>query len=92
VQALRLDVTQPADIAAAVETISKAGRGLYGLVNNAGVATIGTIADRVSTPAHPIHVDAGFSVSGWLAVLLTFLLARVFAEGTLMRDDLEGTV
>ena len=53
---------------------------------------IGTIADRVSTPAHPVHVDAGFSVSGWLAVLLTFLLARVFAEGTLMRDDLEGTV
>jgi hypothetical protein len=29
---------------------------------------------------------------GWLAVLLTFLLARVFAEGTLMREDLEGTV
>src|SRR5271170_6524961 len=28
VQAVRLDVTQPADIAAAVETISKAGRGL----------------------------------------------------------------
>jgi hypothetical protein len=26
------------------------------------------------------------------ALLLTFLLARVFAEGTLMRDDLEGTV
>ena len=33
-----------------------------------------------------------FSINGWLAVLLTFLLARVFAEGTLMRDDLEGTV
>jgi NAD(P)-dependent dehydrogenase (short-subunit alcohol dehydrogenase family) len=45
VQALRLDVTQPADIAAAVETINKAGHGLYGLVNNAGVATVGTIAD-----------------------------------------------
>ena len=45
VQALRLDVTQPADIAAAVESISKAGRGLYGLVNNAGVATLGTIAE-----------------------------------------------
>jgi len=25
-------------------------------------------------------------------VLLTFILARVFAEGTLMREDLEGTV
>jgi Protein of unknown function (DUF2975) len=53
---------------------------------------IGAISKAVSTPAHPLHVDAGFSINGWLAVLLTFLLARVFAEGTLMRDDLEGTV
>ena len=53
---------------------------------------IGAIARTVSSPAHPIHVSAGFSINGWLAVLLTFLLARVFAEGTLMRDDLEGTV
>src|SRR6267143_1295565 len=53
---------------------------------------IGAIAKTVSTPAHPLHLDAGFSISGWLAVLLTFLLARVFAEGTLMREDLEGTV
>ena len=45
VQALRLDVTRPEDIAAALETISKAGRGLYGLVNNAGVGTTGTIAE-----------------------------------------------
>ena len=53
---------------------------------------IGAIAKTVSTPAHPLHIDAGFSINGWLAVLLTFLLARVFAEGTLMREDLEGTV
>ena len=53
---------------------------------------IGAIAKAVSTPAHPLNLDAGFSISGWLAVLLTFLLARVFAEGTLMRGDLEGTV
>jgi len=53
---------------------------------------IGAIGKAVSTPAHPVHLDAGFSVSGWLAVILTFLLARVFAEGTLMREDLEGTV
>jgi hypothetical protein len=52
---------------------------------------IGAIALTVSTPAHPLHM-AGFSISGWLAVLLTFLLARVFAEGALMREDLEGTV
>ena len=53
---------------------------------------IGEIARTVSTPAHPLHLDAGFSINGWLAVLLTFLLARVFAKGALMREDLEGTV
>jgi hypothetical protein len=53
---------------------------------------IAVIARIISTPAHPIDIDAGFSINGWLAVLLTFLLARVFAEGTLMREDLEGTV
>jgi NAD(P)-dependent dehydrogenase (short-subunit alcohol dehydrogenase family) len=45
VQSLRLDVTQPAEISAAVESIRKAGRGLYGLVNNAGIGTYGTIAE-----------------------------------------------
>ena len=50
------------------------------------------IAEAVSTRENPLHIDAGFSVNGWLAVLLTFVLARVFAEGALMRDDLEGTV
>jgi len=49
------------------------------------------IARAVSTPTHPVHI-AGFSINGWVAVLLTFLLARVFAEGARMRDDLEGTV
>ncbi len=53
---------------------------------------IGTIGKAVSTAAHPLRLDAGFSVAGWLAVILTFVLARVFAEGTRMRDDLEGTV
>ena len=53
---------------------------------------IGAIGKSVSSPAHPLHLDAGFSINGWLAVLLTFLLARVFAEGAAMREDLEGTV
>ena len=53
---------------------------------------IGAIGDSVSTPAHPVDLDAGFSINGWLAVILTFVLARVFAEGTLMREDLEGTI
>ena len=53
---------------------------------------IGAIAKAVAIPGRPLDIDAGFSINGWLAVLFTFLLARVFAEGTLMRDDLEGTV
>lgn len=53
---------------------------------------IGLIGQSVSTPGRPLHLDAGFSLSGWLAVILTFVLARVFAAGTLMREDLQGTV
>jgi hypothetical protein len=53
---------------------------------------IGALARSVSTPAHPIKLDAGFSIYGWLAVLLTFVLARLFAQATLMREELDGTV
>lgn len=53
---------------------------------------IGAIGRMISTAAQPLHLDAGFSVAGWLAVLIAFVLARVFAHGTVMREDLEGTV
>ena len=53
---------------------------------------IGGIGRALSTPEHPIHLDAGLSLNGWLAVLMTFVLARVFAEGTIMREELEATV
>jgi hypothetical protein len=53
---------------------------------------IAGIANAISTAEHPFELDAGFSINGWLAVILTFVLARVFAEGALMREDLEGTV
>lgn len=45
IQAVRLDVTVQEEINAAVETIRKEGRGLYGLVNNAGVAVIGPMIE-----------------------------------------------
>ena len=53
---------------------------------------VALIARSISTPAHPIEMNAGFSITGWLTVILTFVLARVFAEGAAMREDLEGTV
>jgi hypothetical protein len=53
---------------------------------------IAAIGRLISTPEYPVNLDAGFSINSWVAILLTFVLARVFAEGTLMREDLEGTV
>ncbi|MGB5719265.1 MAG: SDR family NAD(P)-dependent oxidoreductase [Woeseiaceae bacterium] len=45
VEAVRLDVTVQDDIDAAVARIRDAGRGLYGLVNNAGVYIGGPVTD-----------------------------------------------
>jgi NAD(P)-dependent dehydrogenase (short-subunit alcohol dehydrogenase family) len=45
VDAIRLDVTVQNEIDSAVETIRKGGRGLYGLVNNAGVFTGGPLIE-----------------------------------------------
>lgn len=62
------------------------------LILNILSIVIGTISWSVSTPDHPLRLNAGFSINGWLAVVLTFVLARVFAEGAHMRYDLEGMV
>jgi hypothetical protein len=53
---------------------------------------IGFIGKAIASKEFPLHLDAGFSVNGWLCVVLAFVLARVFAEGALMREDLEGTI
>ena len=53
---------------------------------------IDAIARAVAIPGHPLHLNAGFSINGWLAVFLTFLLAQVFSEGARMREELAGTV
>jgi NAD(P)-dependent dehydrogenase (short-subunit alcohol dehydrogenase family) len=45
VASVRLDVTVQEEIDAAVEFVSKQGRGLYGLVNNAGVAVVGPLIE-----------------------------------------------
>ena len=50
------------------------------------------IAAGVSTPQTPLDIGWNFSVTRWLAVLLLFVLARVFETGARMREELEGTV
>ncbi len=61
------------------------GLQLIGLV----IAAIGRV---LANAGHKIDFDAGFSINGWLAVLIAFILAHVFAEGALMREDLEATI
>jgi hypothetical protein len=53
---------------------------------------VGTVAACVSTAAAPLKIGWGFSLTRWLAVLMLFVLARVFEQGARMREDLEGTV
>ena len=70
VQALRLDVTKPADIDAAVATVTKGGRGLYALVNNAGVVTVGPLVD---TPPEEFELVMAVNVYG------PYRMTRAFA-------------
>jgi hypothetical protein len=53
---------------------------------------VGIVAARVSTTSQPLDIRLSFSVTRWLVVLLLFVLARVFDQGTRMREELEATV
>jgi len=50
------------------------------------------IASSVSTKEVPLRINGNFDLTGWLAILLLFVLAQVFLAGSHMREDLEGTV
>jgi NAD(P)-dependent dehydrogenase (short-subunit alcohol dehydrogenase family) len=78
VQAVRLDVTKPQDIEAAVATITKAGRGLYGLVNNAGVVTIGSVID---TKMEEFDVVMAVNVYGPWRITRAFAPLIIAAKG-----------
>ncbi len=45
VKSVRLDVTIQSEIDAAVELVQAQGRGLFGLINNAGVAVMGPLIE-----------------------------------------------
>lgn len=70
VMALRLDVTRDEDIAAAVARVTKAGRGLWGIVNNAGVNAIDPLIE-----AHEADLDFVFDVN----VYGVFRVTKAFA-------------
>ena len=52
--------------------------------------TFGVLAATMNAAGSNIHWE--FNVTGWVAVVLLFVLARVFEEGTHMREDLEAMI
>jgi len=75
VDAIRLDVTKPEEIAAALQAVRSAGRGLHGLVNNAGVAVAGPL-----TEAKMEDLDWVFDVNVYGPVLVTKAFAPLIVE------------
>jgi len=53
---------------------------------------VGGIAATSASSVQPLDINWSFSFTPWIAVLLLFVLARVFDHGARMRADLEGTV
>jgi hypothetical protein len=53
---------------------------------------VGAISMGVNRAGQPLDLDWSFSFTRWLAVLLLFVLAKVFEQGARMREELEGTV
>jgi len=53
---------------------------------------IGVYASWMGPDFAWMEVGGGMSITGLIAVLMLFVLARVFAAGAAMRDDLDGVI
>lgn len=86
VQPVRLDVTNPQDIAATVELLKKNGRGLYGLVNNAGIGTSGTVidgSDKEFDLVMAVNVYGPYRVTKAVAPLIVSAKGRIVTIGSI---------
>ena len=80
VQAIRLDVTKADEIAAAVQIVSQAGRGLYGLVNNAGLTSYGSVMKvdpKEYDQVMAVNVTGPFRMAKAFAPLITAKKGRI---------------
>lgn len=85
-QAVRLDVTVQEEIDAAVETIRAEGRGLYGLINNAGVAILEPLIEVEEEDLFfqlDVNVLGPYRVTKAFAPLLIESQGRVSTTGSL---------
>jgi len=78
VSAIRLDVTVDEDIEAAVDFVKKQGRGLWGIVNNAGV---GRYSPLLSGPESDIRFTFDINVFGPFRINQAFLPMLLESNG-----------
>ncbi len=86
IEAIRLDVTVQSEIDAAVEKVRKNGTGLYGLVNNAGVAVLGPLVEIPESDVEfvmNVNVFGPYRVTKAFAPLLIESGGRVTTIGSI---------
>jgi NAD(P)-dependent dehydrogenase (short-subunit alcohol dehydrogenase family) len=81
VKAVRLDVTSQEDVDAAVETVKQEGKGLYGLINNAGVAVVGPLSQ---TPDSDLQFVFGVNIGGVVRITRAFAPMIIESKGRIM--------
>jgi len=86
VTAVRLDVTSQDDIDAAVEMIREKGKGLYGLVNNAGVGGGGEVVDTPvedQTFVYRVNVEGVYRTTKAFAPMIIEAKGRIVTTGSI---------
>ncbi len=86
VEAIRLDVTSTADMQAAVATVKAKGRGLYGLINNAGLSIFGPMTEVPYAQVEflfDVNVLGPYRVTQAFAPLLIESQGRLFTTGSI---------
>lgn len=78
VESVRLDVTKQEEIDAAVEFVRSKGRGLYGLINNAGIVIIGPLTE---VPVEEVEWQMNVNVLGPYRVTKAFAPLIIESKG-----------
>lgn len=86
ITAVKLDVTRPDQVDAAVELVKKKGTGLYALVNNAGVGGGDTVVDTPvedQTFVYKVNVEGVYRMSQAFAPLIIEAKGRIITTGSI---------
>lgn len=86
IHAVRLDVNNDEDIAAAVETVTAEGRGLYAVINNAGVAVVAPLIEVREEDVRfqfDVNVFGPYRVTKAFAPMLIESKGRVLTTGSI---------